>query len=63
MEYSKCVGNLYDSGRGVWCRDLIQFSQLLKVAVHALLDELPLVETLRIYQATGKTPPNDFSNP
>lgn len=57
-EYRKRVGNLYDSGRGIWCQDLIDFSGLMKVATRTLLDELPLVETLRKVMTSGETLPS-----
>lgn len=56
-DYRKRVGNLYESGCGIWCEDLVEFSGLMKVATHALLGELPLVNALRSVMASGNDLP------
>ena len=46
-EYRKRVGDLYDTERGIWCRELVQLARQLNAGVQALLDERPLVQAMR----------------
>jgi hypothetical protein len=52
-EYRKRVGGLFESERGRWCRTLMYLGILLKVGVHALLDERNLVQSMREFKNTG----------
>jgi hypothetical protein len=50
--YRQQVADLYETEQAVWCRKLVPLSWTLRAGVHALLDEKPLIHSMRTRMAT-----------